>query len=102
MQKSRIEEDKLPLARTILGKARDKKVEILLPVDLVVAIETRAWTRRALPATTRARSRSRRTLAGLRRASPTPVIGASTSPSRPHHTADETLRHPAPSARPAS
>ena len=37
MQKSRIEEDKLPLARTILGKARDKNVEILLPVDLVVA-----------------------------------------------------------------
>jgi phosphoglycerate kinase len=37
MQKSRIEEDKLPLARTILGKARDKKVEVLLPVDLVVA-----------------------------------------------------------------
>ncbi len=37
MQKSRIEEDKLPLARTILGKARDKKVEILLPVDVVVA-----------------------------------------------------------------
>jgi phosphoglycerate kinase len=37
MQKSRIEEDKLPLARTILQKARDKGVEVLLPVDVVVA-----------------------------------------------------------------
>jgi phosphoglycerate kinase len=37
MQASRIEEDKLPLARTILGKARDKGVDVLLPVDVVVA-----------------------------------------------------------------
>ena len=37
MQKSRIEEDKLPLARTILAKAKAKGVEILLPVDVVVA-----------------------------------------------------------------
>lgn len=37
MQKSRIEEDKLALARTILGKARDKGVSVLLPVDVVVA-----------------------------------------------------------------
>ena len=37
MQKSRVEEDKLPLARSILAKARDKHVEVLLPVDLVVA-----------------------------------------------------------------
>jgi phosphoglycerate kinase len=37
MQASRIEDDKLPLARTILGKARDKGVEVLLPVDVVVA-----------------------------------------------------------------
>ena len=37
MQKSRVEEDKLALARTILGKARDKGVDVLLPVDVVVA-----------------------------------------------------------------
>ena len=37
MQKSKIEDDKLALARTILEKAREKKVELLLPVDVVVA-----------------------------------------------------------------
>jgi phosphoglycerate kinase len=37
MAKSRIEEDKLALARTLLAKARDKGVEVLLPVDVVVA-----------------------------------------------------------------
>ncbi len=37
MQKSLVEEDKLPLARTILEKARDRKVKIILPVDVVVA-----------------------------------------------------------------
>jgi len=34
---SRIEDDKLPLARTILQKARDRGVEVLLPIDVVVA-----------------------------------------------------------------
>jgi phosphoglycerate kinase len=35
--KSRIEEDKLPLARSLLQKAREKNVQLLLPVDVVVA-----------------------------------------------------------------
>ncbi|MDF2693248.1 MAG: Phosphoglycerate kinase [Labilithrix sp.] len=37
MQASKVEEDKLPLARTILEKAREKKVDLVLPVDVVVA-----------------------------------------------------------------
>ncbi len=37
LQKSRIEEDKLPLARTILSKAQSRNVQLLLPVDVVVA-----------------------------------------------------------------
>lgn len=37
MQASKIEDDKLPLARTILEKAREKKVDLVLPVDAVVA-----------------------------------------------------------------
>ena len=37
MQASKVEGDKLSLARTILEKAKTKKVEILLPTDLVVA-----------------------------------------------------------------
>ncbi|HEX3769380.1 MAG TPA: phosphoglycerate kinase [Polyangiaceae bacterium] len=37
MQASLVEADKVALARTILEKARDRKVEVLLPVDLVVA-----------------------------------------------------------------
>ncbi len=35
--KSRIEEDKLPLARTLLQKARERNIQLLLPVDVVVA-----------------------------------------------------------------
>ncbi|HVH45746.1 MAG TPA: phosphoglycerate kinase [Labilithrix sp.] len=37
MKSSKIEDDKLPLARTILEKAREKKVDVALPVDAVVA-----------------------------------------------------------------
>jgi len=35
--KSRIEEDKLALARTLMQKAREKNIQIYLPVDVVVA-----------------------------------------------------------------
>ncbi|MBI2390816.1 MAG: phosphoglycerate kinase [Deltaproteobacteria bacterium] len=34
---SKVESDKLPLARTILEKARGKNIDVLLPVDVVVA-----------------------------------------------------------------
>lgn len=37
MQKSRVEEDKLPLARTILSKAESRGVTVLLPVDVIAA-----------------------------------------------------------------
>jgi phosphoglycerate kinase len=37
VQASRIEKDKLPLARTLLDKARSLKVAVLLPEDVVVA-----------------------------------------------------------------
>lgn len=36
MKKSRIEEDKLALARTLLSKAESRKVRVILPVDVVV------------------------------------------------------------------
>lgn len=42
LRASRIEADKLPLARTLLEKAREKGVELLLPVDVVVAQSTEA------------------------------------------------------------
>jgi phosphoglycerate kinase len=37
MQASKVEEDKFALARTILEKAREKKVDLVLPIDVVVA-----------------------------------------------------------------
>jgi len=39
---SRIEEDKLALARTIVEKAKDKNVDLILPSDVVVAKDTNA------------------------------------------------------------
>ncbi|MEJ7734740.1 MAG: phosphoglycerate kinase [Polyangiaceae bacterium] len=42
MQKSRIEEDKLPLARTLLSKAESRGVRVVLPVDVVVAASLEA------------------------------------------------------------
>jgi phosphoglycerate kinase len=37
MKASKIEDDKLPLARTILEKASEKKIDLILPSDVVVA-----------------------------------------------------------------
>ena len=37
LQKSKVEDDKLALAHTILEKAREKGVDLVLPVDVVVA-----------------------------------------------------------------
>jgi phosphoglycerate kinase len=37
VQASKVEEDKFALARTILEKAREKKVDLVLPIDVVVA-----------------------------------------------------------------
>ena len=42
MQASLVEGDKLPLARTILEKGEAKRVDIVLPVDVVVAASTEA------------------------------------------------------------
>jgi phosphoglycerate kinase len=42
MQASLVEGDKLALARTILEKAEAKKVDVVLPVDVVVAASTEA------------------------------------------------------------
>lgn len=45
--KSRIEEDKFPLARTLIQKAREKNVALHLPVDVVVAEALEAKSGRA-------------------------------------------------------
>lgn len=50
MGKSKIEGDKLALARTILEKARDAKVEVLLPTDVVVAESLDAASGKAVDA----------------------------------------------------
>jgi len=46
MGKSRLEEDKLALARTLLGRAEEKKIDILLPEDVVVATSLEATSGR--------------------------------------------------------
>ncbi len=42
MQASLVEADRVALARTILEKARDRGIEVLLPTDVVVAASTQA------------------------------------------------------------
>ena len=49
LRASRIEADKLPLARTLLEKAREKGVELLLPVDVVVAQSIEAQSGEVVP-----------------------------------------------------
>ncbi len=51
MGKSLVEEDKLALARTILTRAEERKIELLLPIDVVVAADTEAASGRVVPVT---------------------------------------------------
>jgi phosphoglycerate kinase len=48
--KSLVEDDKLPLARTILEKAEEKKVQVLLPVDVAVGASLEAKEAKVVPA----------------------------------------------------
>jgi phosphoglycerate kinase len=50
MQASRIEEDKLPLARSLLERATQRGVEVVLPVDVVVGTGTDASDARVVGA----------------------------------------------------
>jgi len=50
MQASKIEGDKLALARTLLEKAETKKVKVLLPTDLVVAPALESQSGKVVPA----------------------------------------------------
>src|SRR5690606_35789556 len=51
MGKSLVEDDKLALARTILARAEERKIELLLPIDVVVAADTEATSGRVVPVT---------------------------------------------------
>lgn len=51
MGKSLVEEDKLALARTILSRAEERKIQLLLPVDVVVASDTEAASGHVVPVT---------------------------------------------------
>jgi phosphoglycerate kinase len=46
--RSRIEEDKLPLARTLITQAREKNIQLILPVDVTVATDLKATSGRAV------------------------------------------------------
>lgn len=47
--RSRVEEDRFPVARSLLEKARARGVEVLLPTDVVVAPSTEAEEARTVP-----------------------------------------------------
>ncbi|MBX3270029.1 MAG: phosphoglycerate kinase [Sandaracinaceae bacterium] len=51
MGKSLVEDDKLPLARSLLARAEERGMALVLPVDLVVAESLRATAGRAVPVT---------------------------------------------------
>lgn len=51
MGKSRIEEDRLPLARSIIQRAEERGIQLLLPQDVVVAASLDADSGVAVPAT---------------------------------------------------
>ena len=51
MGRSLVEEDKLPLARTLLNRAEERGMQIMLPVDLIVAESTEAPEGRVVPVT---------------------------------------------------
>jgi len=50
MKSSKIEDDKLPLARTIMEKAKERKVALVLPTDVVMAASIQASEGRICPA----------------------------------------------------